>query len=201
MPYRPSFMFKPDTPETPILPEPTGLQAPSLPEGAKKLNPELVPITKGEKLTTGTFNRYFTRFIPDNSVFEIGIKSYLTARANPVDYSAYELFEIPWNATNPNTDTLINGYIREGSNTENYRKVVEAERIFKGLYDILAKDRTLKTTNLYTEGTQFKTRDGKAYLGYYHLTLADGPCVGPEPIKGSVLKLYPISKVFSKFDK
>ena len=198
MPYKPSFVKRGFT-----LPRPQfeNTPSPAVQEDFGRELAKLLPITKGEKLSTGTFTRYFARFIADNTVFEIGIKSFLKARANPVDYNAYGLFELPWNATNPSTDTLINGYIREGSNTENYRKVVEAERIFKGLYDFLTNDGTLKTTNLYTEGTQFKTRDGKAYLGYYHLTLADGPCVGPEPIKGSVLKLYPISKVFSKFDK
>ena len=199
MPYRPSFA-------TPIQP-PTSVPVsnegtpPSLEQGARLAKSELRPIKTGEKLTTGEFSKYFARTLATGAIFEISIKSYLDARANPVEHNAYELFELEWKAINPSTDEVFNGYIREGSNTTNYKRVVEAEKIFKGIYNYLVKDRSLKVTRLYTEGKQYKTRDGKAYLGYFHYTLDHGPCAGPEPVKGSVIKLYPIDKVFTKFDK
>lgn len=199
MPYRPSFA-------TPIIPISSVTVAedgtsPSLPEGARFAKSELRLIKKGEKLTTGEFSKYFAKTLATGAIFEISIKSYLDARSSPVEYNAYELFEIDWKATNPYTDETFNGYIREGSNTVNYKKVVEAERIFKGIFDYLVKEKYLKVTRLYSEGKQYKTRDEKAYLGYLHYTLEHGPCVGPEPIKGSVIKLYPITKVLTKFDK
>lgn len=198
MPYRPSFATLPPPVEQPVIPS-DGI--PSLEEGARVAKLELRPIKTGERLTTGEFSRYFARTLATGTIFEISIKSYLDARADPVEYNAYELFALEWKAVNPRTDEVFNGYIREGSNTTNYKKVVEAERIFKGLYNFLVKDKSLKVTRLYTEGKQYKTRDGKAYLGYFHYNLNDGPCTGPEPIKDSVIKLYPITKVFSKFDK
>jgi hypothetical protein len=199
MPYRPSFM--PPFIKADKAPLQEDSQIRSLLEGGEVLKSVLPPITKGEKLTTGEFKKYFGRTLATNEIFEIGIRAYLTARANPVEYNAYELFEIEWKAINPSTDEVFNGYIREGSNTTNYKKVVEAEKIFKGIYNYLVKDKALKVTRLYTEGKQYKTRDEKAYLGYFHYTLEHGPCVGPEPIKDSVIKLYPITKVFTKFDK
>jgi len=199
MPYRPSFI--PPFVEVDKTPLQEDSQIRSLLEGGEVIKSVLPPIRTGEKLTTGEFSKYFARTLATGTIFEIRIKSYLTARANPVEYSAYELFEIEWKAINPSTDETFNGYIREGSNTVNYRKVVEAEKIFKGIYNYLVKDKVLKVTRLYTEGKQYKTRDEKAYLGYFHYTLEDGPCVGPEPIKGSVIKLYPITKVLTKFDK
>ena len=199
MPYRPSFV----TPIQPVSSVPVAADgtATSLPEGARVAKSELRPIKTGEKLTTGEFSKDFARTLATGTIFEISIKSYLDARANPVEYNAYELFEIEWKAINPSTDEVFNGYIREGSNTTNYKRVVEAEKIFKGIYTYLVKDKALKVTRLYTEGKQYKTRDEKAYLGYFHYTLEHGPCVGPEPIKDSVIKLYPITKVFTKFDK
>lgn len=199
MAYRPSFL-------PPLVPVDTApLQddgaVRSLLEGGEVLKPVLPPITEGEKLTTGEFKKYFARTLATDQVFEIGIKAYLVARANPADYNAYELFALDWNANKPSTDETFNGYIKEGSNTANYKKVVEAEKNFRGIYNYLVKDQSLRVNQLYTEGKQYKTRDEKAYLGYFHYTLEHGPCVGPEPIKDSVIKLYPITKVFTKFDK
>jgi len=200
MAYRPSFIpgiYRPSEPAS--SEEGKGLSAAQ--QSVEEEKPVLFPIAKGEQLTTGEFTRYFARLRSDKVIFEISIKSFLKARSKPVEYNSYDLAEVRWNATNPRTDQLINSYIKEGSNTVNYRNVLEVEKTFKGIFNLVQRDKTLKTTYLYTEGTQYKTRDGKAYKGYFHLTLKDGPCVNAEPIEGSVIKLYPISKVFSKFDK
>jgi len=144
----------------------------------------------------GEFRRYFCKKTNEILYIEISIRVYndLVIQNPEYLYQSYLAFSMPWQLTGDKEQVY-----------KTNRNIVELTsqqlRLFK--FNLYLKEDYLKyyqftnASNLYTAGGEYKTADGKNYIGYYHIHDKTGPMVGATHIKESHGLLFPINENIS----
>jgi len=144
----------------------------------------------------GEFRRYFCKKSNELIYLEISKKIYdlLVIKDPQILWQLYFPFEIPWTLT---------GDKQQAARTNRNIVLLTQTRLSLPKFDLYLKEDYLKycqftnASNLYTAGGEYKTADGKNYIGYYHIHDKTGPMVGATHIKESHGLLFPINTTSS----
>jgi len=164
------------------------------------LNNKFIPITYYPKPTKqdyelGEIQRYFAKKQNEFIFIEIDKKTFNNLFFNDPAWlwQLYIPFNIPWEITGE-TQTVA----------EINRKItLLAEKDYKvlGFYQFIEKTGGFNKfyqfpniSNLYTSGSEFKTADGRNYIGFYHIHDKTGPMVGATHTKEPHGLLFPINE-------
>jgi len=161
----------------------------------KKLPTPYYPKPTKQDYELGETQRYFSKKINDNIFIEIDSTDFnnLIEENNAYLWQYYTTFSIPWE---------ISGIKNEVENI-NKKIVALAEFDFKviGFSAFIQKTggylkfyQFPNISNLYTAGGEFKTADGRNYVGFYHIHDKTGPMVGATHIKEPHGLLFPINE-------
>ena len=140
-------------------------------------------ITLSEKIATGRYYRYFVENITDGTITEVTQAVYKKELYSNRLYRGYEIF---WDSTSPILDYTQQEYTRLGSNSRNVLTVKNNLILF----NYLASKGELIVENLNTSGNQYQTKDGKKYIGPFHIHPTEGPLTEAVHTPGPHRKLY-----------
>lgn len=163
----------------------------------QKIPTPFYPQPTNQDYTTGYFNRYFAKQINAPIFIEINQSTYQNLSENNSEYlwQLYNVTSIPWQ---------ISGNIENIYKTnKNLVKLAEKNN-FKGLEFYLKNNYTKfytpsETSNLYTEGNEFITKNGQNYIGFYHIHRGTIPMVGKVHTKKTQEILIPLNNpIFPK---
>lgn len=152
-----------------------------------------VPKPTPEQYKLGQFFRYFTKKKNENIYTETNQDTYtkIIRLDKTIDSKYYQPFRLLWQIAGTKDD----------AGRANKRMTLYAEKTLKfvGLQKFLREDYTSyfkysQASNLYTPGGEFKTRDGKDYIGDYHIHDNKGPMVGATHIKELHGLLFPVNE-------
>jgi hypothetical protein len=139
--------------------------------------------------TNGLFARYFARKNNDSVYIETNKTSFDLYTTKPQETAAdlYTIYSINW-TLNGDLETTFN-------QNQNVVQFLQSSQNIKGL-DVYLKYNYLQfysynpQNNLYTNGNELVTTDGKDYVGPYHVEARKGPTAGPFPLSGQPRLLY-----------
>lgn len=158
----------------------------------QKIPTPFYPQPTNQDYTTGYFSRYFAKQINASIFIEINQLTFQNLSENNSEYlwQLYNVTSIPWQ---------ISGNIENIYKTnQNLVKLAEKNG-FQGLEFYLKNNYTKfyipsETSNLYTEGNEFTTKNGQNYIGFYHIHRGTIPMVGKVHTKEAHEILIPINK-------
>ena len=144
----------------------------------------------------GTFRRYFCKKANELIYIEIDEKQYekLTKSDPQILWQLYLPFDILWTLT---------GDKQQVAKTNRNLVALTQQNLKLYQFNLYLKEDYLKyyqftnASNLYTAGGEYKTADGKNYIGYYHIHDKTGPMVGATHIKEPHGLLFPINENIS----
>jgi hypothetical protein len=150
-----------------------------------------LPLPTSRNYKEGEFQRYFCRKTNELFYFEISQKTFsdLQNKRSTIAFDLYIPLSIPWSltgnkeqvfATNKNIVTLK-------EKNENFYGFIS---YFKNNWLKYYQDSTQE--NLYTSGGEYSTKNGKEYIGDYHIHPEKGPMVGAIHVTTPHEYLYPI---------
>jgi uncharacterized membrane protein YgcG len=146
--------------------------------------------------TLGTFQRFFCKKNNENTYFEIDQNTYnlLKSQATSIAWDLYNAVYTMWSLTgNKTTVAQSNKGLIE--NIERTQKWYGFSQYFKN--DFTQYHKFLDISNLYTSGSEFKTKNGQEYIGFYHIHNGNIPMVGKTHITEFHETLIPISQSLS----
>jgi hypothetical protein len=158
----------------------------------QKIPTPFYPQPTNQDYTTGYFSRYFAKQINASIFIEINQSTFQNLSENNSEYlwQLYNVTSIPWQ---------ISGNIENIYKTnQNLVKLAEKNG-FQGLEFYLKNNYTKfyipsETSNLYTEGNEFTTKNGQNYIGFYHIHRGTIPMVGKVHTKEAHEILIPTNK-------
>jgi hypothetical protein len=158
----------------------------------QKIPTPFYPQPTNQDYTTGYFSRYFAKQINASIFIEINQLTFQNLSENNSEYlwQLYNVTSIPWQ---------ISGNIENIYKTnQNLVKLAEKNG-FQGLEFYLKNNYTKfyipsETSNLYTEGNEFTTKNGQNYIGFYHIHRGTIPMVGKVHTKEAHEILIPTNK-------
>jgi len=158
----------------------------------QKIPTPFYPQPTNQDYTTGYFDRYFAKQINASIFIEINQSTFQNLSENNSEYlwQLYNVTSIPWQ---------ISGNIENIYKTnQNLVKLAEKNG-FQGLEFYLKNNYTKfyipsETSNLYTEGNEFTTKNGQNYIGFYHIHRGTIPMVGKVHTKEAHEILIPTNK-------
>jgi hypothetical protein len=167
----------------------------------KKINPDFVrqpplysyPLITPQDYKNGVFTRYFCKKTNEILYIEINKKTYdkLINKDPKIIYQLYQPFKMVWQ---------ISGSKEQVFNTnKNVTKYMIDKFLLPSFNQFLKEDylkfyKLSESSNLYTAGNEFKTKNGMNYVGFYHIHINKGPMVGKTHIEKPHEYLYPIDK-------
>jgi hypothetical protein len=139
----------------------------------------------------GEFQRYFCKKNNEIIYFEINQKTFqsLKSKKPTIAFDLYTPLSIPWSLTGDKEQVF--------KTNKNIATLKETRENFYGFVSYF-KDNWLKyyqdstKENLYTSGGEYSTKDGKEYIGDYHIHPEKGPMVGAVHVITPHEYLYPI---------
>ena len=147
-----------------------------------------------------TINRYFVKKTDKYQYFEINYESFslIKSGAGNIAWDRYSAVQLSWAINGDSTQV----------NRINKQTVKEIEMKFSTKFpngklwlgfSTIFKNNYLQfyqgvITNLSTLGNEYKTKDGKEYMGPYHIHPEKGPMVGAEHVMTPHDYLYPIKR-------
>ena len=150
-----------------------------------------LPTTEDYKI--GEFTRYFAKKINEDSYIEFTKEVYgkLISKNPSIYYEQYIAFKLPWR--------LVGDKDKVYSTNKNITDLnIQKLNLFRfGAYlkfNYLKYYKFPNISNLYTSGSEFKTADGKNYIGPYHIHDSTGPMVGATHTKEPHGLLFPINE-------
>jgi hypothetical protein len=163
-----------------------------IPPTPQKIPTPFYPQPTNQDYTTGYFSRYFAKQINASIFIEINQSTFQNLSENNSGYlwQLYNVTSIPWQ---------ISGNIENIYKTnQNLVKLAEKNG-FQGLEFYLKNNYTKfyipsETSNLYTEGNEFTTKNGQNYIGFYHIHRGTIPMVGKVHTKEAHEILIPTNK-------
>ena len=161
----------------------------------RKIPIPFYPEPNDQDYQVGYFTRYFAKQVNDYKFIEINQKTFESLSSHNGEYlwQLYNVTSLPWQISGNKEKVAITN--------QNIIKL-EEQNNFKGLSQFLKKDylkyyQFTNASNLYTAGGEYKTADGKNYIGYYHIHDKTGPMVGATHIKEPHGLLFPINENIS----
>tara|TARA_R110001592_G_scaffold10323_1_gene53766 strand:- start:533 stop:1438 length:906 start_codon:yes stop_codon:yes gene_type:complete len=151
------------------------------------------PVLSQEQKDNGQFIRYFTKKTNELKYIEIDKLTYnaLKSKNSGIAFDLYEPTLITWRIKGDKTE-IFNSNKRAVSTKEQQLKWPGFSKYFKDKFiQFYIEPNTQE--NLYTSGREFKTPDGKEYIGPYHVHPEKGPMVGATHIKRKHDLLTPIA--------
>tara|TARA_B110000858_G_scaffold128886_1_gene146590 strand:+ start:4891 stop:5745 length:855 start_codon:yes stop_codon:yes gene_type:complete len=151
------------------------------------------PLPTSKDYILGEFQRYFCKKNNEIKYMEISKKTFQDLQNNEpfIAFDIFTPFSIPWS---------ISGEEKQVFNTnKNISTLIERNSSFYGFIFYLKNDwlkyyKNPTQENLYTDGGEYTTKNGKKYIGDYHIHLEKGPMVGATHIKSPHDYLYPITQ-------
>lgn len=142
------------------------------------------------------FQRYFCKKNNEIMYFEINQKTFqsLKNQETNIAFDLYTPLSIPWSLTGDKEQTF--------KANKNIATLKETRENFYGFVSYF-KDNWLKyyqdstKENLYTSGGEYSTKNGKEYIGDYHIHPEKGPMVGAVHVTTPHEYLYPIDSPFT----
>jgi len=167
------------------------------PSRLKKLLPFYNPTLPTESdYKLGKFTRCFCKKSNELIYIEINKDTYTNLIKRNLEYlwQLYVPFEIPWQLTGNNqqvydTNKNVTTLISQRLKLFNFNEYLKE--------DYLKYYQFTNASNLYTAGGEYKTANGKNYIGYYHIHDKTGPMVGATHIKEPHELLFPINTTSS----
>jgi hypothetical protein len=153
----------------------------------------IAPTPTQQDYQIGEFRRYFCKKTNEILYLEINKATYdkLIVKDIQYLYSLYEPFNLPWKLTGTKEEVeKVNRNIVEL--TSERLRLPQLGRYLKD--DYLKYYKFPNISNLYTSGSEFKTADGKNYIGPYHIHDSTGPMVGTTHTKEPHGLLFPINE-------
>ena len=143
--------------------------------------------------------RYFAKKNTSYEYLEIDLDTYskITSRNQNIAWDLYEAVSITWvikgepaNVQKSNNLTVLNiENISSGRNPKGKNWAGFSQIFTKGYLQFYQETQEY----LVTSGGEYKTSDGKEYLGLYHIHPDKGPMVGPTHVSTPHDYLYPIN--------
>lgn len=159
----------------------------------KFIPPYNAPIPTQQDYQNGEFRRYFCKKTNELQYIELNLQTYtlLVQKSPTIEWTLYQPFNIPWQLTG------------DKNQVRQVNKNITLYNIKK--FNLPKLDQYLKLdytkyflfpniSNLYTPGGEFKTADGKNYIGFYHIHDKTGPMVGKVHPKVPHPLLFPINE-------
>ena len=144
--------------------------------------------------------RYFTKKSNSFEYFEINGQDFnlIKQRSMNIAWDRYSVVKIPWNirgntfSVNKANESIVKEIEnKESSRFPNGKLWLNFSKIFKNNY-LQYYQETI--TDLTTLGNEYKTSDGKEYIGPYHIHPDKGPMVGAVHVSTPHKYLYPINR-------
>ena len=152
------------------------------------------PITQDYQ--NGEFVRYFAKKTNELQYIEINQQTFdLLRQKNPtIEWTLYLPFTLSWQLTGDIKQVQqVNRNITEAKIQS--LKLYKFDEYLK--FDFLKYYKYTEASNLYTAGGEFKTADGKNYIGDYHIHDSKGPMVGKIHTIEPHGYLFPINEAIS----
>jgi len=143
----------------------------------------------------GEFQRYFAKKINEYIFTEIDQQTYTKLSQNNDEYywRLYYSFSLPWELRGDKTKVeQINRSVT--AQTEINFQVYGFSKFIEQTGGYLQFYQFPNISNLYTSGSEFKTADGRNYVGFYHIHDKTGPMVGATHTKEPHGLLFPINE-------
>lgn len=144
----------------------------------------------------GVFTRYFCKRRNQNTYIEIDQKTYnlLKQKSKNIAWDLYAPIQMLWYLTGSEM-TVAKANKGLVMNLETTQKWYGFSQYFKN--DFTQYHKFLDISNLYTSGSEFKTKNGQEYIGFYHIHNGNIPMVGKTHITEFHETLIPISQSLS----
>jgi len=141
----------------------------------------------------GEFRRYFCKKTNEIQYVEINKIQYdlLIVKSPSILWQLYSPFNLPWQIT---------GTQEQVAQTNKNIVDLTSQRLSLPRFGDYLNNNYLKyykfpnISNLYTSGSEFKTKDGQNYIGFYHIHDNTGPMVGKTHTKEPHGLLFPINE-------
>ena len=151
------------------------------------------PVLSQEQKDNGQLTRYFTKKTNELKYIEIDKLTH-DALKNQDKGTAFDLYEpasLTWRIKGDRTE-IFNSNKGSALSVEQQSRWPGFPQYFKDKFTQFYQTQIVQE-NLYTNGGEFKTPDGKEYIGLYHVHPEKGPMVGAVHIKRKHDLLTPIS--------
>jgi hypothetical protein len=155
----------------------------------RTLPTKIVVFPTKDDYANGLFIRYFARKNNDSLYIETNKESFdlYTTKPQETATDLYTIYSINW--------TLVGDLEEVFKQNQNAVQFVQSSQLIKGLdaylkYNYLQFYSYNPQNNLYTNGNELITIDGKDYVGPYHVETRKGPTAGPFPLSGQPRLLY-----------
>tara|TARA_R100000951_G_scaffold19252_1_gene16056 strand:- start:14804 stop:15697 length:894 start_codon:yes stop_codon:yes gene_type:complete len=141
----------------------------------------------------GEFQRFFAKKNNENIYLEVDkqTNTFLNSQDSKIAWDLYSSISIPWNLSGDKDKTYLTN--------KNIVSLAEQKNKWYGFTQWF-RDNFLKyyqnlasQENLYTSGKEFKTPNGREYIGPYHIHPQNGAMVGATHIKKKHDSLTPIN--------
>ena len=150
------------------------------------------PTPTSRNYKEGEFQRYFCKKNNEIVYFEISQKTFqnLISKKSTIAFDLYTPLSIPWSLTG-DKEKVFNTNKNIATLKETREKFYGFTSYFKDNWLKYYQDSTKE--NLFTDGGEYATKDGKEYIGDYHIHPDKGPMVGAVHITTPHEYLYPIN--------
>ena len=197
-----------ETPSSPLYPVDTETNSyyPKFPTETSYLPQFNSPIPTPDDYKNGSFTRYFCKKTNGSKYLEINQETYnkLLSKDSTILWALYEPFSLPWKISSNASSNSLN-------NQSSITRLVSTidltgfESYIKGYTQYTPKQPSSisnefslpsppsPTSNLSTLGGEFKTQNGKEYVGPYHIHPDKGPMVGAVHVDTQHSLLLPIT--------
>ena len=143
------------------------------------------------------FQRYFCKKNNELIYIEINSQTFedLSKSSSKVAFEMYTPFQIPWTISGEKRKVFNTNKLVVSNIEKNNRSLYGFSAYFKNNFSQFFKPEVKE--NLSTDGGEYTTKDGREYIGDYHIHPEKGPMVGAIHIKTPHEYLYPIDTLFT----
>jgi len=151
------------------------------------------PILTQKQKNNKQFTRYFTKKTNELKYIEIDKITYdaLLNKEATIAYDLYEPASLIWKIEGDRTE-IFNSNKGAALSVEQQSRWPGFFQYFKDKFTQFYQTQTVQE-NLYTNGGEFQTPDGKEYIGPYHIHPEKGAMVGAVHVKKKHDLLFPLS--------